>query len=655
MKPKRKTNRSSADRRRPETDASPAAPSAPLADRGEWKRWWLLALVLTLAVFLAYQPAWRGGFVWDDDVHLLWNPVLQPGGLLNTWIPGTNVNYWPLTSSLYRIGYEIWGLNPLGYHLLNIALHAAAALLVWRLLEELKIPAAFFAAAVFALHPVNVESVAWITQLKNALSLPLGLLSIICFLSFEKNGSRWRYLAALGIFFLSTLSKGMTLSLPAILLALAWWQRGRVSARDLLRAAPFFAVAAAMVLMELKMQHVAAGDDVVRADSLLSRTVIAGCAIWFYAWKFVCPVNLIFCYPRWSISAHDPLAYVPGILLIAIFAAAWWKQKTWGRPVVMTIVCYVALLLPVLGFVNIYFMEYSLVADHWQYAATIVLSAALAASLAAIARRFPQFHPTQRPLRLGLLAVLFALTFQQARMYADYEALFKTTIRRNPWCWMAYNNLGVYYDDHGRRDEAIAQYKKTLEVMPDHAWAHYNLGKDLANRGAIDAAIEHFRSALVIKPKFAEAHDNLGQALARRGDVLAAISHYEDALAINPRLASAHNNLGLALADRGQTEAAISHFGTALEIDPDYAMAHSNLGAVLAGRGESASAIEHLNRAVQLNPNDAPAHANLGVLLQDRGDIAAAIAHFRRTVELQPNNVQARRNLEAATASQKKP
>ena len=208
MKPPRKTNDRSVRRRNRTADAPPAAPSAPLSDRGEWRRWWLLALVLTLAVFLAYQPAWHGGFVWDDDVHLLSNPVLKSGGLLNTWILGTNYNYWPLTSSLYRIAYELWGLNPLGYHLLNIALHAAAALLVWRLLEELKIPGAFLAAAVFALHPVNVESVAWIAQLKNALSLPLGLLSAICFLQFENDGKRRRYLAALALFFLSTLAKG---------------------------------------------------------------------------------------------------------------------------------------------------------------------------------------------------------------------------------------------------------------------------------------------------------------------------------------------------------------------------------------------------------------------------------------------------------------
>ena len=348
---------------------------------------WFLAAALVAVVFVAYQPAWHGGYLWDDDTHLTQNPVFLPGGWLRTWVPGTYANYWPLTSSVYRIGFEIWGTNPLGYHLLNIALHAISALLVWRILERLRIPGAMFAAAIFALHPVNVESVAWIAQLKNALSLPLALLSLLFYLRYESDNRGWQFALSLGLFLLSALAKGMTLTLPVIFLACAWWQRASIGRRDLLRVLPFFLIAALMAGMEVYQQHVAAGGTIVRSDSLFSRAAVAGCAVWFYLWKLIWPIDLTMVYPRWNINDRDVLSYLPGVLLAAILALAWWRRGSWGRPVVMFLVCYVALLLPALGFVSIFFMEYSLVADHWQYAAMIVPCAALAGACATFGRR----------------------------------------------------------------------------------------------------------------------------------------------------------------------------------------------------------------------------------------------------------------------------
>ena len=152
---------------------------------------WLFAAALVAAVFLAYQPAWQGGFIWDDDTHLLNNPVLRPGGVFRTWVPGTYVNYWPLTFTVYWVEYQLWGLDPVGFHLVNIALHALSAILIWRVLALLRVPGALLAAALFALHPVNVESVAWITQLKNTLSLALTLLSVLLYLLSERRGGRW--------------------------------------------------------------------------------------------------------------------------------------------------------------------------------------------------------------------------------------------------------------------------------------------------------------------------------------------------------------------------------------------------------------------------------------------------------------------------------
>ncbi len=539
--------------------------SLPAVPERENLRSWLAAAALVVAVFSAYQPAWHGGFLWDDDLHLLHNPViLRPDGLKQAWLSGEYINYWPLTFTVYWLEYKAWGLDPLGFHLVNIALHAAAALLVWRLLERLRMPGALLAAAIFALHPVNVESVAWIAQLKGLLSLSLGLLSMHFYLWHEREGG-WRPLAAAAaLFLLSALAKGMVLTLPVVLLACAWWQRGRIDRRDLLRVIPFVLIAAIMVGVEVSKQHTGMADNVARSEGLLGRAAVAGCAVWFYFWKIIWPANLIFVYPRWNMSERDLWAYLPGLSLAAILAIAWWQRRSWGRPVVMLIVCYVALLLPVLGFVNIVFMQYSLVADHWQYAATIVPCAALAALLWSPLSRFGRGAGGEGGSRKGMLAILISsagryivplallailatLTFRQSRMYSDEETFYRTTLDRNPNCWLVQNNLGNLLVERGqtltRRGhsddakalyrEAIGFYHDALRSKPDYAEAHLNLGNALASQGQIHQAIGEFQRAIEAKHNFVKAHCALGRALSQQKQFAEAIFHYHAALQID--------------------------------------------------------------------------------------------------------------------------
>ena len=557
---------------------------------------WLLAAAVVAAVFLAYQPAWHGGFVWDDDLHLLNNPVLKPGGVVRTWLHGDYINYWPLTFTVYRIEFDLWGLDPLGFHLVNIALHAVSALLVWRILIVMQIPGALFAAAIFALHPVNVESVAWITQLKNLLSLSLALLSMLFYLLHERDGGWWRFAASVGLFLLSALAKGMMLTLPVVLLACAWWQRGRIGRRDLLRVLPFLLIAALMVCIEVKKQHLGAGDTPMRSDDFFSRAAVAGCAVWFYFWKLIWPVNLMFVYPRWNISERDVLSYLPGMLLAAILALAWWQRRSWGRPVAMVMVCYVALLLPILGFANIYFMQYSLVADHYQYAAMIVFCAAFAGAAVTLGRRCvtllsrdgkeaggdgrlwkthlsrlgrgagregrlwrkAQLALGQLPagclLCLGVLMVLSVLTFRQSGMFADEETLYRATIERNPGCWLAHNNLGTFLLDRGHTDEAIMHFEEALKSKHDYVLAHCNLGNALASQGHAEKAIMHYKEALTIDPDCVDAYYNLAVTLAKRGRIEEAIAQYHNALKISPNDVSALNSLAWLRATHPKSE-----------------------------------------------------------------------------------------------------
>ena len=583
-------------------------------------------MALVAVVFLVYQPAWRGNFIWDDDLHLVNNPVLKPGGLISTWVPGSYVNYWPLTFTAYRLEYALWGLARLGYHLVNIGLHGISAILVWRILRLLRIPGGLLAAALFALHPVNVESVAWITQLKNTLSLTLTLLSVLLYLLDEQRGEQWAvgsgqcgppppsarrqspllYVAAVALFALATLAKGMTLTLPVVLLACAWWQYGRIQRRDLWRVVPFLAIGLAMVAMEVVQQRAVAQEMVVRSDGLLSRTAVAGCAVWFYLWKLVWPVNLAFVYPRWDLAAVSVWWFVPGLALAAILAAAWWWRHSWGRPVLMLIVCYVALLLPVLGFVNIYFMEFSLVADHWQYAATIVPCAAAAGAAAAgwqavrcvkrtKAARYAVgachapdgaggafYAPCVAVLSLALLATLGMLTRRQSAMYADAEKLYRETIDRNPRCWMAENNLGAALVQRGDIEGGIGHYQKALELNSGCTEARNNLGAAFVRRGQVDEAIRQYREVLRVRPKYPEARNNLGAALLRQERTDEAIEQFQQALQRKPDYTEARNNLGFALAQQGRTDEAIEHYRKALLSQPDYAEAHYNLGRALA-------------------------------------------------------------------------
>ena len=342
-------------------------------------------------------------------------------------MPGGYLNYWPLTYTAYWLQFHLWGLHQLGFHLVNLALHALAALLVWRVLVRLKVPGALFAAAIFALHPVNVETAAWIAHLKDILSLVLALVSMLFYLDSERYASRWRYGLAIATFLLSTLAKGTAVTLPIVLLACAWWQRGRIGWRDLLRVLPYFLIGAVMSGIEVWTQQSVGHGDVVRTDGFFSRLAVAGCALWFYLGKVILPLNLCPIYPRWAIDEQSVLAYLPGVMWLIVLGVAWWKRRTWGRPVVMLMICYAALLLPILGFVNIYFMRYSLVSDHWQYIATIVPCAVFAGVTTTAARRL-LIRPAAIAVAISLAGVLGVLTFFQSRTYADAETFYQTVL-----------------------------------------------------------------------------------------------------------------------------------------------------------------------------------------------------------------------------------
>ena len=616
------------------------------------------ALIMLLTV-LAYLPALRGGFVWDDAPFVWDNPLIKSAdGLYQFWFTAAAQDYFPLTSTSLWLEWRLWGGNPFGYHVVNILLHALSAVLVWRVLVRLKIPLAWLAAAVFALHPVNVESVAWITERKNTLAMFFYAWALLWFLKFEDDGRRRWYWLAVGMFVLALLSKTAVAPLPAVLLGIAWWRRGRVDRRDVLHAIPFFAVAALLSGVTIWFQtYRAIAEQVVRRVSFGSRLAGAGWAVWFYLWKAVLPLNLTFIYPQWRIDATKVLSWLPAALMVGVLAAGWHFRRSWGRGLLSGLVYFILMLLPVLGFINISFMRYSLVADRWQYFSimgTILLALAGLNHLLEVFFSVKGRGFIQQTFGAVLLAVLGILTWRQCGIYADDETLWRDTVTKNSGACLAHNNLGVVLGKQDRIQEAFAQWKQALRLDPDFYEAYFNLGAALAQAGRNDDAIGYYEQALRIRPDFYEAHFNLGVALEQAGRNNDAIGHYEQALRLKPDYAEARDNLGNALRAVGRVTEAVEQYEQVLRINPDLPEAHYNLGIALEQLGKNNDAIEHYEQALQINPDFSEAHFNLGVALEQADRSNDAIGHYEQAVRLKPDYFEAQNNLGLALVQQGK-
>lgn len=569
------------------------------------------AAAILLAVTMAYGPALRAGFIWDDDAYVTENHHLESvDGLRRIWFKfGATDQYYPLVFTTFWIERHLWGLSPLGYHLVNILLHATASILVWRALRKLNVPGAAFAAAIFALHPVHVESVAWITERKNVLSGVFYLSSLLAYLRFigapdsAPHRRRW-YAIALAFFACALLSKTVTATLPVIILLLTWWKRGRLTPRDVRLVVPYFILGAAAGAITVWLERHHVGTEFVHWNlSFADRILIAGRAFWFYLAKLVWPANLTFIYSRWRIPGAPAWQSIAPLAAISLIAAAWAARNRIGKGLFVALAFFALTLLPALGFVDVYQMRFSFVADHFQYLASLGPLALLAAA-ASVRRPVPK-----RLARAGgaaLLLVLATLTWRQCEIYHDVETLWRNTIRKNPDSWMA----------------------------------HGNLAAELARRGRIGEAIQHYRTGLTLNDDAPQVHFNLAVLLQGKGERDEAMSHYERAIRA-PRFAEAHNNLGVCLAESGRTDEAIEHYETALNLKPDYADAHGNLANLLVQRGRLNEAIEHYRQAVALAPDPTIFHYNMAPALIKAGRRAEAESHYR----------EARRGFEAMLRS----
>ncbi|HKQ49416.1 MAG TPA: tetratricopeptide repeat protein [Phycisphaerae bacterium] len=592
------------------------SPTSPVQDfafvpSAGWSHSYLKAAagLIIAATVIAYLPTLRGGFIWDDAAHVTRPGLRSAHGLYRIWFEvGATQQYYPLLHSAFWFEHKLWGDWPMGYHLVNIALHACAAVMVMRILRRLLMDkgiawadeAAFLTAAVFALHPVHVESVAWITEQKNTLSGVLYLGSMAMYLRFDRTRDRRPYRLATAIFVLSLLAKPVTVTLPAALLVIFWWQRGRLSMRgDVLPLVPWFLLSLVSGLFTAWVEHDVIGAKEAGSNLLaVERILLPARVVWFYLSKLFWPAELIFVYPRWVVDPSVWWQWLFPMALIVLFIVLFPVSRKNRAPLAATLF-FVGSLFPVLGFFNVYLYLYTFVADHFQYLPSLGIIALACGCAVAVLFRAPR--PRFRAVALLVLpAVLGVLTFRQCRMYSDIEMLYATTIRKYPECWMAHNNLGVVLKDKGQYREAMAHYQTALRLRPEYPEAYNNLGVVYNAMGRYDEAIASYEEALRLRPHYPDALGNLIVPLTDGGRLDQALARSEEAVQAAPDDVRIRINYGIALLKAKRPWDAIEQFTTAVGLRPDLLETHWNLAVGYEAVGLVAEAVDSAGRAQEL-------------------------------------------------------
>ena len=597
----------------------------PLAAATSYSRQDVLAfLSLSLLVAVCYLPAmlW-GGFVWDDIDFVKSEPVRDVSGLWQIWFSPSDIegegHYWPLVYTTFWLEHKLWGFDPTGYHIVNVLLHLTNTLLLCHLMRRLAVPGAWVVAAVFAVHPLHVESVAWVIERKDVLSGLFYLSAALAWMRFVEQPRPRYYVGSLVLYAAALLSKSIAITLPVALLIWHWWQQGRVTSTDLLRLVPFFAVGLAIVVGDLSFYWStgAASFDY----SLTERTLIAARALWFYTGKLLWPTNLAVIYPRWDVRVADPLAWGYLIAAVALVVALWCFRPQLGRGPLAGALFFAVTLSPILGFVDHGYMQYAFVADRFQYLAGIgVMGVVIGSATYGVGRLSDWWKKGALVVVAVVLVVLGVLTWWQASIYRDQETLNRHIIALNPQAWSAHLILSNVLYEQGRYAEALPSADVAVEQVPDSFEVH--------------------------------AHANLGRILNALGQYEEAEPHLRRATALNPQAKSAHFGLGAALYGQGRYVEALTATRVAIEQDPDFVKAHFNLGVILSALERFEEAEPHLRRAIALNPQDMDASQELAEVLfrmgqdaQDNEQPEAAAEYYMRAFETAPRHTKAIRRL----------
>ena len=583
-------------------------PAGSLKKRDAMAKNLLPALAIIAAALFAYWPALNGTWLWDDNLLVYSNARLHTfAGLGKIWFAAPTTDYWPLTWTLLWIEWHLWGDAPLGYHLASLALHLAGAFLLWRVLGRLGLRRGWIGALLFAVHPLAVESVAWISEIKNTLSLPLFLLAFDAWLDADE-GRPLAYPRSLAFYLLALLAKTSTIMLPFVLALYCWWKRGRVTRAELARLVPYAAIALVFGAITLHFQGRGHPMPSVEPDGIVARLTLAGTAIFFYLGKFLLPLQLFTIYPAWPFDPPTWLELLALPALGVLLELLYFAHKSWTRHALFGLGFFLITALPVLGLVNMQWLQFSPVADHLIYLPLLGLVGLTAAALDLVLENIPaRLSCFALGLTIFALAGLASVSHHNARHYRDPFALWNHTLAFNLLAWPAWNGLGSALLDSGRAAEAIPPLQETLLLEPGFEQAHYNLANAFLALGKTSDAIGEYNIALQLNADDAQAHYNLGNALMQSNRLPEAIAEYEQALKIIPDSAEIHGNLGQAFMRSGQPAAAIPQFDLASKLDPTSPIAAYNLGLAHLQLGQTAAALQQFQYALRIDPHFAPA------------------------------------------------
>ena len=571
--------------------ASPAGALSPAhADAWSTPHNLLALLALCALVAISFFPATMAGFVWDDSVLTQAEPVKRLSGLWDIWFAPRNIeneaHYWPVLYTTFWLEYQLWELEPRGYHIVSLLLHLGVALMLWRLLVRLGMPGAWawLVAAVFAVHPTHVESAAWVIGRKDLLSSLFYIGCALAWIRFTEDGRRAHYGLALLLFVLSLLSKAIAITLPVSLLIWHWWKRGRVTGVDVARIAPLLLVGLAIIITDWFYY------DSIEAMSfdytLLERVLMASQSLWFYALNLLWPSQLAVIYPHWDIGATNPLAWAALLGALAVVAGLWVARHRIGRAPLAAVLFFAVTLTPVLGLVEYGYMRYSFVADRYQYLASAGIIALVVGAAAHGVSRLAGAWQTgavgaapalAAAPAVAVLAVLGTLTWQQSGIYRDSITFYEHITSVNPDAGHAHSNLGLAYQREGRNEEALASCRLSLEQALNHptdkgwnGWVQMCLGEALSELGRLEEAEQHYRRAVEIRPQFVPGLAYLGAFLVNKGfQPEEALGIFQDLSRRKPNNPDYHAGTAAALGNLGRLEEALQSFERAIALAPD--------------------------------------------------------------------------------------
>ena len=594
--------------------------------------------IILLLGFWVFSPAIQGEWLFDDIPGVLYNSTLHTSrGLWAIWFAPRGADFFPLKDTVQWLQWHLWGKSVPGYHLTNVALHLASALLVWRLLGRLGVRLAWLGGLLFAIHPVAVESVAWMSELKNTLSLPFLLMAMLAYLHYDTHGDRISYLRSVAAFLAALLSKTSVVMFPVVILLHAWWRHGRIRRVDVKGSAVFFGLSLVLGSVTMLFQHnLPPGSDPIEVPDPISRLLCAGLMTVFYLSKFFWPAHLTVVYFRWDIPAATPWEIFSWALLLLSLGWLGTRRQPWSRHALFGFLFFLINLVPVLGFTGTIWMRYAWVADHFLYLPMIGLVGLVAAGAGNL---YDRYVPARRYLAVAAAVIVAALAVQShahAQLFGKSLLLWRQNLRENPASWLGYNNLAVALAADGEPVEAIRQLQRGLWVRPAEGLSYFNWGNALLQMGHVPDALKAYRMALALRPDNALFHNQMGNVLVQAGQWDQGMEQYRLALQVNADDVQAHSNLADVFIQTGRMTEAIEQARQAIHLDPDYSNAHDNLGIALGRTGRIPEATDEFAIAASLSPDDPEIQYNWGVALLRQGDSAEALKHFRRASQLDP-------------------